>query len=98
MFLSLCKQYLDSLFVVVFDVKGLIFCDELFVEYKVNWLLMFDDLWVQVELLYVSVCVFGLLLLCVEGVEVDDVIGILVCSSVVVDCLVVIFIGDKDMV
>lgn len=42
--------------------------------------------------------VMGLLLLVVFGVEVDDVIGILVCEVEKVGCLVLISIGDKDMV
>lgn len=42
--------------------------------------------------------VMGLPLLVVFGVEVDDVIGTLVCEAEKAGCLVLISIGDKDMV
>lgn len=42
----LCVMLKECLEFVVFvvDVFGKIFCDDLYVDYKVNWLLMFDDL------------------------------------------------------
>ncbi len=74
---SLRKQYPDSPFAVVFDAKGRTFRDELFAEYKANRPSMPDDLRVQVEPLHATVRALGLPLLCVEGVEADDVIGTL---------------------
>src|SRR5690606_17668669 len=73
------------------------FRDELFEHYKSHRPPMPDDLRVQVEPLHASVRALGLPLLCVEGVEADDVIGTLArrCAGLGRD--VVISTGDKDM-
>lgn len=84
--------------VVVFDVKGKIFRNDMYSEYKVNCLLMLDDLCIQIVLLYNIIKVMGFLLISIEGVEVDDVIGIFVCIVLEQQCYVLILIGDKDMV
>ena len=56
-----------------------------------------DDLRVQVEPLHASVRALGLPLLCVEGVEADDVIGTLARQCAALGRDVVISTGDKDM-
>ncbi|KHL72133.1 DNA polymerase I, partial [Pseudomonas putida] len=56
-----------------------------------------DDLRVQVEPLHASVKALGYPLLCVEGVEADDVIGTLARSSAAQGRPVIISTGDKDM-
>ena len=94
---SLRKQYPDSPFAVVFDAKGGTFRDELFAEYKANRPSMPDELRVQVEPLHASVRALGLPLLCVEGVEADDVIGTLARKAAGERRNVVISTGDKDM-
>jgi len=94
---SLRKQYPDSLFAVVFDAKGGTFRDAMFTEYKANRPSMPDDLRVQVEPLHASVRALGYPLLCVEGVEADDVIGTLARSSAAQGRPVIISTGDKDM-
>ncbi|WDM89551.1 DNA polymerase I [Pseudomonas asiatica] len=94
---SLRKQYPDSLFAVVFDAKGGTFRDAMFAEYKANRPSMPDDLRVQIEPLHASVKALGYPLLCVEGVEADDVIGTLARSSAALDRPVIISTGDKDM-
>ncbi|MET0777597.1 MAG: DNA polymerase I [Pseudomonas mandelii] len=94
---SLRKQYPDSPFAVVFDAKGGTFRDEMFAEYKANRPSMPDDMRVQIEPLHQSVIALGFPLLCVEGVEADDVIGTLARSSAATDRPVVISTGDKDM-
>ncbi|MES2819242.1 MAG: DNA polymerase I [Pseudomonadota bacterium] len=94
---SLRKQYPDSPFAVVFDAKGGTFRDALFAEYKANRPSMPDDLRLQVEPLHASVRALGYPLLCVEGVEADDVIGTLARQSAAQGCPVVISTGDKDM-
>ncbi len=94
---SLRKQYPNSPFAVVFDAKGGTFRDELFAEYKANRPSMPDELRVQVEPLHASVRALGLPLLCVEGVEADDVIGTLARQAAGEGCDVVISTGDKDM-
>ncbi|HLT04838.1 MAG TPA: DNA polymerase I [Pseudomonas sp.] len=97
MLLSLRKQYPDSPFAVVFDAKGPTFRDELFEHYKSHRPPMPDDLRVQVEPLHACVRALGLPLLCVEGVEADDVIGTLARRCAAAGRDVVISTGDKDM-
>ncbi|WXL26119.1 DNA polymerase I [Ectopseudomonas mendocina] len=94
---SLRKQYPKSPFAVVFDAKGGTFRDEMFADYKANRPSMPDELRVQIEPLHASVRALGYPLLCVEGVEADDVIGTLArqCANGGRD--VVISTGDKDM-
>lgn len=96
----LCLMLKECLVYVVFvvDVFGKIFCDDLYGQYKVNCLLMFDELCSQVELMCCIVEVLGISILCIFGVEVDDVIGMLVLQGLVQDLKVIIFIGDKDFV
>lgn len=94
---SLRKQYPQSPFAVVFDAKGGTFRDEMYAEYKANRPSMPDDMRVQIEPLHASVIALGFPLLCVEGVEADDVIGTLARSSAAASRPVVISTGDKDM-
>ncbi|MGZ0704245.1 DNA polymerase I [Pseudomonas piscis] len=94
---SLRKQYPHSPFAVVFDAKGGTFRDEMYAEYKANRPSMPDDMRVQIEPLHASVIALGFPLLCVEGVEADDVIGTLARSSSAAARPVVISTGDKDM-
>ncbi|QHF00938.1 MULTISPECIES: DNA polymerase I [Pseudomonas syringae group] len=94
---SLRRQYPDSPFAVVFDAKGGTFRDTLYADYKANRPSMPDDLRVQVDLLHACVKGLGYPLLCVEGVEADDVIGTLARSSAAADRPVIISTGDKDM-
>ena len=94
---SLRRQYPDSPFAVVFDAKGGTFRDALYGEYKANRPSMPDDMRVQIDFLHNCVRGLGYPLLCVEGVEADDVIGTLARSSAAADRPVVISTGDKDM-
>ncbi|WP_085723482.1 DNA polymerase I [Pseudomonas sp. R37(2017)] len=94
---SLRKQYPHSPFAVVFDAKGGTFRDDMYAEYKANRPSMPDDMRVQIEPLHQSVIALGFPLLCVEGVEADDVIGTLARSSAAADRPVIISTGDKDM-
>ncbi|WP_191489248.1 DNA polymerase I [Pseudomonas sp. FEN] len=94
---SLRKQYPQSPFAVVFDAKGGTFRDEMYAHYKANRPSMPDDMRVQIEPLHASVRAMGFPLLCVEGVEADDVIGTLARSSAAANRPVVISTGDKDM-
>lgn len=94
---SLRRQYPHSPFAVVFDAKGKTFRDELFEHYKSQRPPMPDDLRIQIEPLHASVRAMGLPLLCVDGVEADDVIGTLARQSAAAGYPVVISTGDKDM-
>ncbi len=94
---SLRKQYPGSPFGVVFDAKGPTFRDELFEHYKSHRPPMPDELRVQIEPLHACVRALGYPLLCIDGVEADDVIGTLARRSAVEGRAVVISTGDKDM-
>ncbi|HSX71836.1 MAG TPA: 5'-3' exonuclease H3TH domain-containing protein, partial [Pseudomonas sp.] len=94
---SLRKQYPDSPFAVVFDAKGGTFRDQMFAEYKANRPPMPEELRGQVEPLHAAVRALGYPLLCVEGVEADDVIGTLARRCAAAGRDVVISTGDKDM-
>ncbi|WP_110598209.1 DNA polymerase I [Salinicola lusitanus] len=94
---SLIKQYPQSPMAVVFDAKGKTFRDEIFAEYKAHRPPMPDDLRPQVEPLHDCVRALGLPLLCIEGVEADDVIGTLARLATDRGRDAVISTGDKDM-
>ncbi|WP_252272190.1 DNA polymerase I [Pseudomonas subflava] len=94
---SLRKQYPDSPFAVVFDAKGGTFRDQMFAEYKANRPPMPEELRGQVEPLHAAVRALGYPLLCVDGVEADDVIGTLARRCAAAGRDVVISTGDKDM-
>ena len=94
---SLRKQYPHSPFAVVFDAKGPTFRDELFAEYKSHRPPMPDELRVQIEPLHACVRGLGYPLLCIDGVEADDVIGTLARQSAAQGRPVIISTGDKDM-
>lgn len=93
----LIKDYPDSPMAVVFDAPGKTFRDELFEEYKSHRPPMPDDLRAQVEPLHDCVRALGLPLLCIEGVEADDVIGTLARRATEAGRDAVISTGDKDM-
>ncbi|BBG29604.1 DNA polymerase I [Zymobacter palmae] len=94
---SLINSWPDSPMAVVFDAKGKTFRDELFDQYKAHRPPMPDDLRAQIEPLHACVRALGLPLLCVEGVEADDVIGTLADQARDEGRQVIISTGDKDM-
>lgn len=94
---GLRKDFPNSVIVVVFDAKGPTFRDELFTQYKAQRPPMPDDLRAQIEPLHDCVKAAGYPLLCVEGVEADDVIGTLARQAAEQQQTVVISTGDKDM-
>ena len=93
----LYKDYPNSPIVVVFDAKGKTFRDEIFEAYKAQRPPMPDELREQVEPIHDIVRAMGLPLLCVPGVEADDVIGTLARQASSESRPVVISTGDKDM-
>src|SRR6056297_2055409 len=93
----LYKDYPGSTVAVVFDAPGKTFRDELFESYKAQRPPMPDDLRVQVSPIHAIVRAMGLPLLCVEGVEADDVIGTLAQEASAAGQHVVVSTGDKDM-
>jgi DNA polymerase-1 len=82
---------------IVFDAKGKTFRDEWFPEYKAHRPPMPDDLVAQIAPLHECIRALGWPLLCIEGVEADDVIGTLAAQASArgEDC--VISTGDKDL-
>ncbi|MFV8818943.1 DNA polymerase I [Haliea sp. E17] len=93
----LLVEYPDSPVAVVFDAKGKTFRDDIFTEYKAHRPPMPDELREQVEPIHAIVRAMGLPLLCVPGVEADDVIGTLSRQASAAGRPVVISTGDKDM-
>ncbi|MBN8412021.1 MULTISPECIES: DNA polymerase I [Halomonas] len=93
----LIKDYPDSPMAVVFDAPGKTFRDELYDQYKAQRPPMPDDLRAQVEPLHDCVRALGLPLLCIKGVEADDVIGTLARMATNAGRDAVISTGDKDM-
>ncbi|WP_018918869.1 DNA polymerase I [Vreelandella zhanjiangensis] len=93
----LIKDYPQSPMAVVFDAPGKTFRDELFEDYKAHRPPMPDDLRSQVSALHACVKALGLPLLCIEGVEADDVIGTLAHHATQAGRDAVISTGDKDM-
>ncbi|WP_422103373.1 DNA polymerase I [Vreelandella sp.] len=93
----LIKDYPDSPMAVVFDAPGKTFRDDLYSEYKSHRPPMPDDLRSQIKPLHACVKALGLPLLCIEGVEADDVIGTLAHQATQAGRDAVISTGDKDM-
>lgn len=94
---SLLRQYNPSQMVVVFDAKGPTFRNEMYSEYKAHRPPMPDDLRYQIEPLHQIIKAMGLPLLCISGVEADDVIGTLATQASSAGRHVLISTGDKDM-
>lgn len=90
-------DYGDDHLVVIFDAKGKTFRNDMYPEYKANRPPMPDDLRVQIEPIHKIIKAMGLPLICVEGVEADDVIGTLATQAAQHDLDSVISTGDKDM-
>jgi DNA polymerase I len=94
---SLLNKYNPSHIAVVFDAKGGSFRHQLYSEYKATREAMPTDLVMQIEPIHTIIKAMGLPLLCVEGVEADDVIGTLAMQAVKAGKDVLISTGDKDM-
>jgi DNA polymerase-1 len=94
---SLMRQFSTDHFAVIFDAKGKTFRDDMYPEYKANRPSMPDELRCQIEPLHRLIKALGLPLICVEGVEADDVIGTLASQASRAGMPVLISTGDKDM-
>ena len=73
----LVSDYAADQVVVVFDAKGPTFRNEIYAEYKANRPPMPDELREQIEPIHSAIQAMGLPLICISGVEADDVIGTL---------------------
>ncbi|OCG14820.1 DNA polymerase I [Gilliamella sp. WF3-4] len=94
---SLLNQYDPTHIAVVFDAKGGSFRNEIYSEYKATREAMPENLRPQIEPIHTILKAMGLPLLCVEGVEADDVIGTLARQAEKANLEVLISTGDKDM-
>jgi len=94
---SLLRQYKPSQMVVVFDAKGPTFRNEMYSEYKAHRPPMPEDLRYQIAPLHQIIEAMGLPLICISGVEADDVIGTLAVQASQQGRHVLISTGDKDM-
>jgi DNA polymerase-1 len=94
---KMIKEESPDRIAVVFDAPGRTFRDELFEQYKAHRPAMPDDIRAQVKPLYDTVAAMGIPLLCVPGVEADDVIGTLAKQGAAAGFEVLISTGDKDM-
>ena len=94
---SLMNQYNPTHIAVVFDAKGGSFRNEIYSEYKATRDEMPENLRPQIEPIHTILKAMGLPLLCVEGVEADDVIGTLAKQAEKENLQVLISTGDKDM-
>lgn len=94
---KLARDYPDSLVAVVFDAPGKTFRDDLYSEYKANRASMPEDLREQIAPIHELIKAMGLPLICVEGVEADDVIGTYATQASLAQRTTVISTGDKDM-
>jgi len=93
----LLRDYDPAHVAVVFDAKGKTFRDEMYPEYKANRPPMPDDLRGQIEPIHAIVRAMGFPLLCIDGVEADDVIGTLAKQAEEQGMKVIVSTGDKDM-
>ncbi len=94
---SMMRQFASERIAVIFDAKGKTFRDDMYPEYKANRPPMPDDLRCQIEPLHNVIRAMGLPLICVPGVEADDVIGTLAYQASQKGMPVLISTGDKDM-
>ncbi len=93
----LLNDYEPEHIAVVFDAKGKTFRHDMYKEYKANRPPMPDDLREQIAPVHDIIKAMGLPLLCVDGVEADDVIGTLARLATEKGIETVISTGDKDM-
>jgi DNA polymerase-1 len=94
---KLATDYQAQARAAVFDAKGKTFRDEVYPQYKATRTAMPDDLSRQVEPLHEAIRALGWPLLCIEGVEADDVIATLAEQARARGWRTIISTGDKDL-
>ncbi len=93
----LLADYEPEHIAVVFDAKGKTFRNDLYKEYKAHRPPMPEELAQQIQAVHEIIKAMGLPLLCVSGVEADDVIGTLAQQATEQGIDTIISTGDKDM-
>ncbi|MFT3814048.1 MAG: DNA polymerase I [Acidovorax sp.] len=97
MLTALHKEVQGAYAACVFDASGPTFRDALYAEYKGHRPAMPEDLRAQIEPIHEVVRLLGWPVLCIPGVEADDVIGTLARAAAGQGFDVVISSGDKDL-
>ncbi len=96
MLLKMRREADPSHMAVVFDAPGKTFRNDIYPEYKAHRPPLPDDLRVQIEPVHALVRALGFPLLCIDGVEADDVIGTLMHEARENDEEVIVATADKD--
>ncbi|MDR6214618.1 DNA polymerase I [Paracidovorax wautersii] len=94
---ALKREYPAQYAACVFDASGPTFRDALYPEYKAHRAPMPDDLRSQIEPIHQVVRLLGWPVVCVPGVEADDVIGTLAACAAAQGIEVIVSSGDKDL-
>ncbi|WWO97657.1 MAG: 5'-3' exonuclease H3TH domain-containing protein [Candidatus Dasytiphilus stammeri] len=94
---SLLKQYKPSKMVIVFDVRGKNFRNDLFPTYKLNRPTMPEQLFVQIKPIYDILRAMGIYTMAKSGFEADDIIGTLSQQLSKQGYMVLISSIDKDI-
>ncbi|SFE04461.1 DNA polymerase I [Paracidovorax konjaci] len=94
---ALQREYPADYAACVFDASGPTFRDTLYPEYKAHRAPMPDDLRTQIEPIHEVVRLLGWPVVCVPGVEADDVIGTLAACASRQGVEVIVSSGDKDL-
>jgi DNA polymerase I len=94
---KLINDYHSDYITVVFDAPGGTFRNDLYADYKAHRPPMPDDLRVQIEPLHQIIRAMGLPLIIENGIEADDVMGVLAKQAEKQGYEIIISTGDKDM-
>ena len=94
---KLIADYTPQFAAVVFDAKGKTFRHELYSKYKANRPPMPEELRSQISYVNDLVNALGIPLLCIEGVEADDVIATLARQATSAGLKTLVSTGDKDL-
>ena len=94
---KLLREHMPRHMAVVFDASGPNFRHELYADYKANRPPTPPELAAQIAALHELVEAMGLPLLCIDGVEADDVIATLTRQAQAANLPVLISTSDKDL-
>lgn len=94
---KLIKECDPELIAIVYDAKGKNFRHEMYDQYKANRPPTPPELVSQIAYVHEITRAMGLPLLCISGVEADDVIGTLAAQATNIQQDVLVVTGDKDM-
>ena len=94
---KLIKECDPELIAIVYDAKGKTFRHEMYDLYKANRPPAPPELVSQIQYVHDITRAMGLPLICIPGVEADDVIGTLSAQATEIKLDVLVVTGDKDM-